>query len=412
MHRLREFIREYHPIVHTLIIGTVFVRAASSMSMPFLAIYLSNTTNLSPVMIGLIIGAGPLASTVGGFVGGTLSDQFGRRRIMLIALYTWVFVFLGFAIGKSALFFILLNILAGLCRSFYEPVSQALMADISEPEKRFKVFSLRYLAINVGVAVGPLLGAWLALWGGAFPFFVTAAIYLLYTIILQGLLTRFGIKDIEGQKKEQVNFTLAFQVVKQDVALRYYIMGGILVAFGYSQMTTTLPQYVNQTLVDGVVLYSYLLSLNAITVVILQMPISKWAENKTPLYNLIVGCLLYAIGLIGFGVTSSFVGLLIAMFIFTLGEIITFPASTVFIDNLAPEGMRGTYFGAQSFHNLGQSIGPAFAGYILGLFNGTVMFIVVAIISLASILFYMAGERDYSKKTGKKMGAMSAEENT
>ncbi|WP_246258769.1 MFS transporter [Kroppenstedtia pulmonis] len=63
-----------HPIVYTILVGTIFVTIAKSMSVPFLAIYLSQKTELSLSLIGAIIGLGPLASTIGGFIGGTLSD--------------------------------------------------------------------------------------------------------------------------------------------------------------------------------------------------------------------------------------------------------------------------------------------------------------------------------------------------
>lgn len=86
MNRLRGFLGMYHPIVYTLILGTVMARAASSMSLPFLAIYLAKHTSMSAVMIGVVIGMGALAGTVGGFIGGNLSDRFGRRIIMLAAL--------------------------------------------------------------------------------------------------------------------------------------------------------------------------------------------------------------------------------------------------------------------------------------------------------------------------------------
>jgi hypothetical protein len=64
------FLSSYYPIVHTLIHGTVMARAASSMSLPFLAIYLARHTSMSAVMIGVVIGMGTLPGIVCGFVGG------------------------------------------------------------------------------------------------------------------------------------------------------------------------------------------------------------------------------------------------------------------------------------------------------------------------------------------------------
>ncbi len=149
MTRLQSLYREYHPLVWVLVGGTVFARAASFMSLPFLAIYLSQTTGMSSILIGLIVGLGPLAGTFGGFIGGYLSDRFGRQVVMLSTLFVWAGVFLGFALAEEVVVFMVLNLLNGLCRSFFEATSQALMADLTPPEKRMRVFSIRYLAINV-----------------------------------------------------------------------------------------------------------------------------------------------------------------------------------------------------------------------------------------------------------------------
>jgi MFS family permease len=400
---VRLLLREYHPIVWSLIVGTVFVRAASSMSMPFLFLYLSNRTDMDLATIGLLIGAGSLAGTVGGFFGGTLSDMIGRRRVMLGALYVWTCVFLGFAFGESAWFFLLLNILSGLCRSIYEPVSQALMADVTPQDKRYRVFGMRYTAINVGVAVGPIVGALLAMQSAALPFVMTAVIYLLYVISLQVMLNYFGIKQIEGQKREHVSFKRAFEVVVHDSAFRFYVLAGILGAIGYSQMSSTLAKFVEVTLNDDGKLFAVLMSVNAIVVVLMQMPLTRWAEKKTPLYAIVAGNVMYALGDLGYAFAESAVMFIVSMVLFTFGEILTFTSSDVLIDRMAPEEMRGTYYGAKSFSSLGQFIGPWMGGILLAQFSGSVLFATVAAISLASSAFHWAGQRAYRLRTGKSI---------
>lgn len=395
MGRIQSLLQEFHPIVWSLVIGTVFVRAASSMSMPFLFLYLSNNTDMDLGTIGLMIGAGALAGTVGGFIAGTLSDRIGRRRVMLGSLYVWTLVFVGFALSKNPLLLLLLNMAGGLCRSFYEPVSQALMADVTPQQKRFRVFGLRYTAINVGVAVGPICGALLAETSVALPFLITAAIYLVYVISLQGLLNRFGIKKIEGQKKEHVTFARAFRVVVNDKAFRFYVIGGVLGAIGYSQMSTTLAKFVEMTIADGAMLFAFLMSLNAIVVILFQMPLTAWAEKRTPLAAIVVGNVMYAIGDIGFAFADSWLIFAIAMALFTFGEILTFTSGDVMIDRMAPEAMRGSYYGAKGFSNFGQFIGPWMGGLLLSAYSGTVLFLVVAAISMSSSLFYWAGQRAF-----------------
>ncbi len=403
MGRVTTMLKEFHPIVWSLVIGTVFVRAASSMSMPFLFLYLSNNTDMDLATIGLLIGAGPLAGTVGGFIAGTLSDRIGRRRVMLGALYVWTFVFLGFALSKNPMVLLLLNIVGGLCRSFYEPVSQALMADVTEPEKRFRVFSLRYTAINVGVAVGPIAGAVLAKTSVALPFLITAIIYLIYVISLQGLLNKFGIKKIEGQKKEVITFRRAFSVVVNDKAFRFYMIAGMLGAIGYSQMSSTLAKFAEMTVANGTELFAILMSINAIVVVVMQLPLTTWAEKKTPLTAIVVGNVMYAIGDIGYAFANSWVIFIIAMVFFTFGEILTFTSGDVLIDRMAPEGMRGSYYGAKSFSSVGQFIGPWMGGVLLAAYGGTTLFLVVAAFSMVSNVFQWAGQRAYIASTGKSI---------
>lgn len=405
--RFKLFAQDYHPIVHSLLVGTILARVASSMSLPFLAIYLSKHTELGAGMIGLIIGAGSLAATVGGFVGGALSDQFGRRKIMLAALFGWTVVFLGFALSKSAVLFFMFSLLNGLCRSFYEPVSQALMADLTPKERRMSVFSLRYLAINIGVSAGPLLGALFAAMGSTLPFFITSAIYFVYLCSLYSMLNKFGIKKIEGEQKAVSSFLMAWEAVKRDYVLRYYLIGGIVTAIGYSQMTVTLSQFVEGKFAEGVTLFAVMMSVNAVTVVLLQIPISKWVERFSVIGALTIGVSLYALGNIGFAFSTGWISFIISMIIFTLGEIITYPAGSMLVDGIAPEGMRGSYYGAQSFSNLGHFIGPWIGGLLLSGFNGSVLFVTMAFVAMSAVLFYRAGEHARMSGAAKSLPAIS-----
>ncbi|MHA6480840.1 MDR family MFS transporter [Paenibacillus sp. strain BS8-2] len=394
LRRLQLSLRGYHPIVKVLLLGTIFARIASSMSLPFLAIYLIAKTDMSPMMVGVTIGIGSLAGMLGGFFGGFLSDRFGRRVVMLAAIYTWGAVFLGFAMTDVPLVFALLNAVNGLCRSFYEPVSQALMADLTDQEKRYEVFSLRYLAINIGVAVGPLLGTLFAAMEGSLPWTITGLIYIVYGILLHILLHKFGIHHIEGDKREAVTITRSWNVIKGDRAFRFFILGGIVSAIGYSQMTSTLSQFIEQNFVKGVTMFAWMMTVNAVVVVLFQLPLTKWAEKRKPLTVIAVGSIFFGLGHIGFAYSTSGWLLIAAMIVFTWGEVLTFPAASVMLDKLAPDGMRGTYFGGQTFTSLGSFIGPWLGGFLLQDYGGKTLFLVIAVISVTSIWFYRAGEID------------------
>lgn len=392
--KARSLAREHHPIVRSILLGTILARAGSSMSLPFLALYLSKHTGMSPLMIGFVTGAGALAGTFGGFFGGALSDRFGRKRVMMGALYTWGAVFIGFGLAKQSWIFLFLNLLNGLCRSFYEPVSQALMADLTPKENRFRVFSLRYLCINIGVSVGPMLGALFGMMSGNLPFLVTGFVYLFYAVSLRFLLNRFGISRIEGDKKERVTVGSAWHAVRRDTVLRWFLSGGILVTIGYSQMSVTLSQYIDSKgLNEGFSLFAVLMTVNAVVVIVFQVPLTRWMERRTPLAAITLGSVLYALGDIGYAVSNGRILFIASMVVFTLGEVLTFPSINLLIDRLAPEGLRGTYYGAQSFQSFGSFLGPFIGGVLLTVWNGTALFAIMGLVSLSCIGFYSWGQQ-------------------
>ena len=76
-------LQNIHPLGMTIIIGTLFARFATSMSIPFLAIYLTTVKGVSAGMTGAIIGTSALVGVFASFIGGNLSDRFGRKMIML-----------------------------------------------------------------------------------------------------------------------------------------------------------------------------------------------------------------------------------------------------------------------------------------------------------------------------------------
>jgi len=385
----------FHPVVWTLLTGTIFTRAASSMALPFLAIYLSGSQQVNSLLVGITIGLSPLSSTLGGFLGGYLSDRIGRKKVMLTAVALWSLVYLGFALADHIVLFMILNVFNGLCRSFFEPSSQAMMGDLTEARLRKRVFSLRYTAINIGAAVGPLVGVYIAGFSSSLPFLITGGMYLLYGIALFGMLKIFPTTQITPEKKLNLSETLS--VVLRDKILLLFVIGGILVNLGYSQIDSTLPQYLQLSFNEGVVLFSRLISLNAIMVIILQYPLSVLSEKWPVMNTIMVGCSLFAVGFAGFGLAPSPFWFIVSMVVVTIGEIFVFPSTSVFIDMIAPEGRRGTYFGAAQFRSIGNFTGPILGGWLLMEANGQWLFIIIGFIILSSILFYSSGNKRFSK---------------
>ncbi|NHC39671.1 MFS transporter [Bacillus sp. MM2020_1] len=392
MAKVTNYIGQFHPIVWVLLIGTVLSRGASFMTLPFLSIYLSRHMDLSPIIIGLTVGMSPLMATVGGFIGSHLSDRFGRKPVMLISLFMVTLVYYGFTAATGQGWFILLNALNGLCNSFFEPTSQALMADLTDKEKRMKVYSLRYTAMNIGASVGPLVGAYLASTSAKLSFAITGTTYLFYAIVLVFLLKKLVLPQV-GISKRVVSFGDAFTIIRKDKALRFLILGIILVNVGYVQIDSNLPQVLEGTVENGIVIFSTLITINAVLVVFLQMPISHVAEKFRLMQVMVVGAVFMAAGLVAFSFVNGWITAISAIVLLTVGEILIFPSNSMMIDQLAPEHLRGTYFGAAQFRKIGNFLGPIIGGYLLSQFQGQIMFWILAVTTMGSVVFFTAGNK-------------------
>ncbi|WP_409254164.1 MDR family MFS transporter [Bacillus sp. SCS-153A] len=394
MIKLHDFFKQFHPIVWLLLTGTILSRGAMFMTMPFLAIYLSRSTEMHPLFIGLTVGISPLVATIGGFLGGHLSDRYGREPILKMSLFFISLVFFAFSVVHHPLWFILLNAFNGLSNSFFEPTSQALMADLTEKHQRLKAYSLRYTAINIGAAAGPLIGAYLVNISPESTFIITGLIYFLYAAGLSVLLKRFKLRGASAAKTT-IRFQESLKMVKRDYALRYLVIGIILINIGYSQLQSTLPMHLEDSLENGVYLFSILLSINAVMVVILQMPVSAVAEKFRPMQTMVAGALFMVVGLIGFGFANGWGVSVLSISLLTLGEIMIFPANSVLIDRLAPDHLRGIYFGAGQFRKVGNFAGPVLGGFLYSEFGGSIMLWTVSLIALTSIIFFNLGSRSF-----------------
>lgn len=109
---------------------------------------------------------------------GNLSDQYGRRRVLLISLFGFGidYLFMAFAPGITWLF--AGRMLAGISGGSITTAT-AYMADISSAETRGKNFGMVGAAFGLGFIIGPVLGGWLGELGPRIPFFAAAGLSLL-----------------------------------------------------------------------------------------------------------------------------------------------------------------------------------------------------------------------------------------
>jgi MFS transporter, DHA1 family, tetracycline resistance protein len=106
---------------------------------------------------------------------GALSDAYGRRPLLLLAVAGLFFDYMFSALAPTLMWLFVGRVIAGICGSSYV-IANAFIADVTAPEERAKAFGLMGAAFGVGFVIGPAIGGLLGEFGPRVPFYVAAAI--------------------------------------------------------------------------------------------------------------------------------------------------------------------------------------------------------------------------------------------
>ncbi len=390
----------FHPVAWGVIIGTFLSRTGFFMTLPYLGIYLGKVKGIDPATVGAILAVSLLAGTMSSFFGGALSDRLGRYPVMITSMSLWSLVLIGFAFANDTWAFFLLSSLNGLFRSVFEPTARALLADVTPAEHRTDAFNARYFAINLGGAIGPLAGLKLGAGSSAsmLPFFASAAIFAVYALLLVVFMVMF--KQKVQERSSSVTINQMARIVLTDNVFLYFLLGNVFVAGAYSHLDTTLSQYIGHDRVES---YSFLFVVNTLSVLVLQYPLAKLMKRFSSLTALKAGCLLFGLGLFGFGLFDNLFMLALSMVVFTAGEILCFVIGDVLIGEIAPEHLRGAYYGASGFAFIGQSVCAWFGGILLNLLGfgqGPVIFAILMLLAFLAFPFFQRGQLLWEQRQG------------
>jgi len=112
---------------------------------------------------------------------GNLSDQYGRRPVILFSLFALGLDYLVMGLAPTIAWLFVGRAVAGMAGASYTP-AYAYLADISPPEKRAQNFGLVGAAFGMGFILGPAIGGVLGELGPRAPFLAAAGIALVNVV--------------------------------------------------------------------------------------------------------------------------------------------------------------------------------------------------------------------------------------
>lgn len=362
----------------TLLFGVFWIKAAALLSMPFLTIYLYKYAHISPTMIGIIVGSQPIAYCISSIFSGHLSNFVKKQTIILAAVLIGMFSFFGFFIaGKFLLgnpllsLLAIMNMLNGISTALFSPVVRSVLTDLAKtPEENIKYLHICYLIINIGAVVGPLIGAYAGIAGGLQAFLFTGILYAIYALLLLIILNKYLVDNkntletiIQSEKQTLMQVLSYLFYNKKFMSLMISIT---IFSISYVQFTTTLGIVVNQNMLNGTVFFSWLISFNAIVVLILQPLIYRFIKSKDQKIVALYGYISFVIiGLFPIIMPLGKAALIIFVFGLTIAEILIFPTSSILISEFSAKQYHNMAYGVIELSSLGTAIGPAIGGLVL-----------------------------------------------
>jgi MFS family permease len=338
---------------------------------PFIAIYLAQSGNnglaLGDFATGIIMMSYMAIGTVFMIIGGVWADKFGRKRTMVVSIVGEAALLCMYSIAGEFWGFLAIALAEGAIGSLYQPAAGAMMADMVPPEKRPEAYSLLRIGFNSGTAIGPLVGGVLMFMMDFRSMFIIAGICVAIAGIVIILWTRETLSIKPGEEFQYKDIRTA---ARDRVFLGFCILLAITF-FGYAQTISSLPNYGTSDLGIATTFYSIVFAVNGGMVVLLQIPVTWIAVKARRTTVLGIGQAFMAVGLGMVFLVSDLAGVLMAMVVFTTGELIHSAVFSTVVADMAPERLRGTYMGVSG---LAFGVGDA-----LGMFTGMTLLGILAV---------------------------------
>ena len=359
-------------------------------------------------LVGLMLMTGGFASTFALPFTGSLCDRFGRKIMMMSSLIPQILLTIGFAYVHTYLEFLLLYATLGIVMALFDPAYGAMIADLVQPEKREPVYGLSYMVGNIGFMAGLPIGGLIASMSGYSVLYLYAAIFV--SAAAAGLCLLIRESKPHEVAKVEVSSDVA-PIFRDRIFILFCLMGALTIVV-YSQLYSLLSVYTDYLGFEPYV-FGFLSSIAGAMVVTLQIPIRLGTVRIGPTKAFIIAQTLFGAGFIYFMVAANFSQLLVAIAVLTVGEIIFFPASSAFVANLAPAGMRGRYLALMGlFFGIGGSTASLTVFSIYGMLaNKSLVWGILGTLGFAILpgylMLFKIAKRNRSIPKGNESGLVS-----
>ncbi|MFJ5771379.1 MFS transporter [Psychrobacillus sp. NPDC093180] len=393
---------KFNIVTSTILVSIFIARFGTFLVLPYLTLFLLDEFHFSAVQIGTVISTLALSNLIMSFLVGPYIDRFPKDKVIITGLIGYLGCYIYFPFIEQYGGFILFAALLGASQAVVEPTYRVLLSLYTELENRRFIFNVRYFLINISAAIAPLTSVYFQQFGMENLFFVVGFIFFINIMTFAIIFRKYPMKQVSGYK-EKTSIFQSFYVFKKDYAFGIFILALIFISFGYSQFDSTFSQYLGIRFNHGLAIqyFAWLITTNAITVIIIQYFVYRLGEVISTTSSLIIGSALLSLGLICFGQSERILLLILAMVVFTAGEVLVFTMIDIHIDGMCEDHEKGTYFALSGVKSVGRIAGPSMGGILLDSLNsGALVFTIIGGITLLAIPSFYFSDRMKERKNG------------
>src|SRR5580765_2154570 len=369
-----------------LFLGT-FLNKFGTFVIPFLAIYMTGLGYSKP-QAGLAIAAYGCGVLCASILGGYLADHLGRRKTIVLSMFSGAVAMLCLSQARSLETFALFAAFAGLTCELYRPASSALLADLVPAGQRVTAFAAYRMAFNAGWAFGPAVAGLLAKKSFLWLFVGDAA-----TSVLFGLVAFFALPvGLRGMRASGA-LSDTFRLFRIDRRFRQLACAALLIGLVFVQAFSTMSLEVTQAGFSTAV-YGMVASLNGGLVVLCELPLTTITKRFPTRSVIAIGYILIAVGFGSNALQRTIPLLVLTTVIFTFGEMISMPVASAYVADLAPGDQRGLYMGTYGLvWSVASIFGPSL-GMLLFSINHTALWLACAGLGIIASAIIFLGRRE------------------
>lgn len=325
-----------------------FINRMGTMVIPFLTVYMTTILGFTDIQAGICMSFFGLGMMCGSFISGKISEIIDSNWVVIMSLIcsSICFVLLQFFTTFPSM--CVMIFIASMFGEAYRPAMMVSLGRVVHKSKMGRTSSLIRLAINLGMAAGPLIGGYIAynisytglFWIDGITCFSAASFFI------------FAIRkwkdnpDLTMSKEEMQEESSGELPPHKNSKFLWFLFATLLMGWAFIQWFHTVPVLIKREWGFDERIIGALMAVSCVIIVLAEMPIIDQIERKKKIYRYyMAGVFIIGLSYLAFLSVPLLWICYLAVILWTIGELFHLPLNMSLAMTMSPDSKRGQYMG-------------------------------------------------------------------